>query len=100
MVKNKYVKSQWGNYYFFGADGKIGTDVVKMNGTYYYFDHKSYLMHKNTYDKSRWGTWYMFGGDGKVFSGCTTSSRRRTRKQRTNTFMKTVTVTGLTKMVS
>lgn len=69
MVKNKYVKSQWGNYYFFGADGKIGTDVVRMNGTYYYFDHKTYLMHKNTYDKSRWGTWYMFGGDGKVFSG-------------------------------
>lgn len=69
MVKNKYVKSQWGNYYFFGADGKIGTDVVRMNGTYYYFDHKTYLMHKNTYDKSRRGTWYIFGGDGKAFSG-------------------------------
>ena len=69
MVKIKYVKVTMRRYYFFGADGKIGTDVVKMNGTYYYFDHKTYLMHKNTYDKSRWGTWYMFGGDGKVFSG-------------------------------
>ena len=107
MVKNKYVKSQWGNYYFFGADGKIGTDVVRMNGTYYYFDHKTYLMHKNTYDKSRRGTWYILAGMVRPLVvtsigmvSCTTSSRGRTRKQRTSTFMKMVTGTGPTKMVS
>ena len=71
IVKNNYVQSQWGLWYMFGDDGRISTDVTAWSGTYYYFDHSTYLRVDNDYVQSRWGDWYMFGNDGRVASGVT-----------------------------
>ena len=71
IIKNNYVQSQWGLWYMFGDDGRISTDVTAWSGTYYYFDHSTYLRVDNDYVQSRWGDWYMFGNDGRVASGVT-----------------------------
>lgn len=47
LVKNNYVKSQWGDYYMFGNDGRIVTGLYRWQGTLYYFDPSSYLVDKN-----------------------------------------------------
>ena len=68
-VDNNYVKSQWGDWYMFGPDGRIATKVYKWMGTYYYFDPSTYLRVDNDYRQSQWGDWYMFGPDGKIATG-------------------------------
>ena len=65
-VDNNYVKSNWGDYYLFGNDGRIQTDVQQWAGTYYYFDHYTYLRTDNKYMKSSWGDYYLFGNDGRA----------------------------------
>ena len=65
-VDNDYVKSQWGDWYLFGSDGRIQTKVQKWAGTYYYFDPVTYLRVDNDYRQSQWGDWYMFGKDGRI----------------------------------
>ncbi|POH13526.1 hypothetical protein BGL41_03705 [Fructilactobacillus sanfranciscensis] len=69
IIKNNYVQSQWGLWYMFGDDGRISTDVTAWSGTYYYFDHSTYLRVDNDYVQSRWGDWYLFGNNGQVASG-------------------------------
>ncbi len=49
------MKSQWGDWYLFGNDGKIQTGVQKWAGTYYYFDPTTYLRVDNDYRQSQWG---------------------------------------------
>ncbi|WP_137597325.1 hypothetical protein [Paucilactobacillus kaifaensis] len=68
-VDNRYVKSNWGDWYLFGKDGRIMTDVQKWAGTYYYFNHKTYLRADNSYAKSNWGSYYLFGKDGRILTG-------------------------------
>ena len=65
-VDNNYVRSQWGDWYMFGPDGRIATKVYKWAGTYYYFDPVTYLRVDNNYVQSQWGDWYMFGPDGQI----------------------------------
>lgn len=69
MVKHNYVQAQDGNWYMFGEDGKIVSDVYQWAGTYYYFDHNTFKKHTNSYDLARWGDWYMFGADGRILTG-------------------------------
>ncbi|KIS03510.1 Mannosyl-glycoprotein endo-beta-N-acetylglucosamidase [Paucilactobacillus wasatchensis] len=68
-VDNAYKKSNWGDYYLFGSDGRIQTQVQKWAGTYYYFDKKTYLKRTNAYLKSQWGGYYLFGSDGRIQTG-------------------------------
>ena len=68
-VDNNYVKSQWGDWYMFGQDGRIATKVYKWMGTYYYFDPSTYLRVDNDYRQSQWGDWYLFGNDGRIQTG-------------------------------
>ena len=68
MVKHNYVQAQDGNWYMFGEDGKIVSDVYHWAGTYYYFDHNTFKKHTNSYDLARWGDWYMFGADGRILT--------------------------------
>lgn len=68
-VDNNYVQSQWGDWYMFGADGRIATKVYKWYGTYYYFDPSTYLRVDNDYRESQRGDWYMFGNDGRIVTG-------------------------------
>ena len=42
-VDNNYVKSQWGDWYMFGQDGRILSGLQKWAGSYYYFDPSTYL---------------------------------------------------------
>ncbi|MCC4371727.1 C39 family peptidase, partial [Limosilactobacillus reuteri] len=68
-VDNDYRQSQWGDWYMFGNDGRIATQVYQWAGTYYYFDPLTYLRVDNDYRQSQWGDWYMFGNDGRIISG-------------------------------
>ena len=62
------MKSNWGDYYLFGNDGKILTDVQQWAGSYYYFDHNTYLRVDNNYVKSNWGDYYLFGSNGRILT--------------------------------
>ncbi|BAP85219.1 hypothetical protein LOOC260_106630 [Paucilactobacillus hokkaidonensis JCM 18461] len=53
------------NWYLF-KDGVRQSDVQEWAGTYYYFDHNTYLRVDNAYMKSNWGDYYLFGSDGRV----------------------------------
>ncbi|WP_054726318.1 hypothetical protein [Paucilactobacillus hokkaidonensis] len=53
------------NWYLF-KDGLRQSDVQQWAGTYYYFDHNTYLRVDNSYVKSSWGDWYLFGNDGRI----------------------------------
>jgi glucan-binding YG repeat protein len=70
LVRNNYVKSQWGLYYMFGDDGMIVTGPHMWQGSMYYFDPSSYLVVKNDYrvpagsDRG-----YLLGKDGRALTG-------------------------------
>ena len=70
LVRNNYVKSQWGLYYMFGDDGMIVTGPHMWQGSMYYFDPLSYLVVKNDYrvpagsDRG-----YLLGKDGRALTG-------------------------------
>ena len=70
LVRNNYVKSQWGLYYMFGDDGMIVTGPHMWQGSMYYFDPSSYLVVKNDYrvpagsDRG-----YLLGNDGRALTG-------------------------------
>lgn len=53
------------NWYLF-KDGLRQSDVQQLDGTYYYFDHDTYLKRTNAYLQSRWGDYYLFGNNGQI----------------------------------
>lgn len=59
LVRNDYVKSQWGQYYMFGNDGKIITGEYQWQGSYYYFDPIYYTKVTN-----KWVDGKYYGEDG------------------------------------
>ncbi|WP_137597313.1 GH25 family lysozyme [Paucilactobacillus kaifaensis] len=56
------------NWYLF-KDGIRQSDVQKWAGTFYYFNHNTYLRVDNAYVKSNWGSYYLFGSDGRIQTG-------------------------------
>ncbi len=72
-VDNNYVQSQWGDWYLFGNDGRIGvvqSGVQQWAGSYYDFDaNNNYQRVDNNYVQSQWGDWYLFGNDGRIQTG-------------------------------
>lgn len=55
------------NWYLF-KNGLRQSDVQKWAGTYYYFDHSTFLRTDNAYVKANWGSWYLFGNDGRILT--------------------------------
>ena len=46
--KQEYVKSQWGDWYMVGKDGRLMSGLVNWQGSKYYFDPSTYLKATNT----------------------------------------------------
>ena len=69
-VDNRYVQSQWGDWYMFGKDGRIATGLYKWdkNNQWYYFNPITYLAVTNDYIQANDGNWYLFTADGTAAS--------------------------------
>ena len=74
-IKYYYVNGQKANGYlsdgsgwYLFKNGQKQSDVQKWAGTYYYFDHRTYLRVDNSYVKSNWGDWYLFGSNGRILT--------------------------------
>ncbi|BAP85216.1 NLP/P60 protein [Paucilactobacillus hokkaidonensis JCM 18461] len=63
-LANGYIND--GNNWYLFKDGVKQSDVQAWAGTYYYFDHTTYLRSDNVYAKSNWGDYYLFGNDGRI----------------------------------
>ena len=57
-----------GSHWYMFKDGLKQSDVQKWAGTYYYFDHKTYLRVDNAYLRSNWGDYYLFGSNGRILT--------------------------------
>lgn len=70
LVRNNYVKSQWGLWYMVGSNGALVTGAYRWQGSVYFFDPSSYLRVDNDYRVPAGQTkGYLLGSDGRALSG-------------------------------
>lgn len=87
LVRNKYVKSQWGLWYMVGPEGSLVTGQYNWQGSTYYFDPSSYVKDTNKWVNGQYygadgiryqnrlahlgGNWYLFDNDGNLVKNTT-----------------------------
>lgn len=70
LVRNNYVKSQWGMDYMFGDNGMIVTGPHMWQGSMYFFDPTSYLRVDNDYRVPAGSNrGYLLDKDGRALTG-------------------------------